>query len=323
MDELEIIRHQQIGGLSLFLDTVDYRTSHFHSEWEIIWAVNGEMRLFYEQQTFRIPEGEVALVNPNTPHEMHKTGETCTFLCLQLSPERFPEISNIAVEDPMVFSYLNPEEQGKLKKWLLQAAYSYFYHKPFYEMECLGLAGQVFSLLLSRMPGRKVSWEEEQNQTKRNARLMRLQQFVDRGYMHKINLSDFARAEGCSLSYMSHFVKNALNQTFQEYVSTVRYNCACKLIAAGSTNMLDVCMESGFSDYRYFVKAFRKQSGMTPEEYSRSHGKRAADWTVRHSIHSLERFYTFSQSLELMDAWGPLLVPDYFEKENLRDSKLV
>lgn len=36
MNELEIIQHQQTEGLSLFLNTVDYRTPHLHSEWELI-----------------------------------------------------------------------------------------------------------------------------------------------------------------------------------------------------------------------------------------------------------------------------------------------
>ena len=87
--------------------------------------------------------------------------------------------------------------------------------------------------------------------------------------MHKIRLSDFARAERRSMSYLSHFVKEALGQSFQEYVNTVRFHCACKLIAAGQRRMLDVCVASGFSDYRYFSAAFQKRLGMTPEEYSR------------------------------------------------------
>ena len=37
MKELEIVRHVQMDGLSLFFDTVDYRTPHFHAEWELIW----------------------------------------------------------------------------------------------------------------------------------------------------------------------------------------------------------------------------------------------------------------------------------------------
>ena len=36
MSELEIVRHAQIDGLSMFFNTVEYRTPHLHPEWELI-----------------------------------------------------------------------------------------------------------------------------------------------------------------------------------------------------------------------------------------------------------------------------------------------
>jgi hypothetical protein len=67
---------------------------------------------------------------------------------------------------------------------------------------------------------------------------------------------------------MSAFVKEYLNQTFQDYVKTVRFHCACKMIMNGKDTMQNVCVESGFSDYRYFSERFRQRTGMTPEQYS-------------------------------------------------------
>ena len=86
-----------------------------------------------------------------------------------------------------------------------------------------------------------------------------------------------------------------MNQSFQEYVTSVRFHCACKLIVSGEKKMLDVCMESGFSDYRYFSAAFKSQFGMTPEQYKLSL-KKPENAVIHHSIHSLEQFYTDEQS---------------------------
>jgi AraC-like DNA-binding protein len=152
------------------------------------------------------------------------------------------------------------------------------------------------------MPHHILSAGEQNSRDKSSARLKRLIQFVDENFMHKIRLSDFAEAEGCSVSYLSHFVKETLNQSFQEYVNTVRFNCACKLIASGRRRMLDVCVESGFSDYRYFSRTFQQQVGMTPEEYRlRADRPEQSGAAVKHSLHSLERFYTREQSLELWE----------------------
>ena len=41
MDEFEVIYHRQVEGLSIFFNTVDYRTLHIHPEWELIWVLDG------------------------------------------------------------------------------------------------------------------------------------------------------------------------------------------------------------------------------------------------------------------------------------------
>lgn len=37
MEEPEIIEQNRIPGVSVFLNTVDYRTAHFHQAWEMLW----------------------------------------------------------------------------------------------------------------------------------------------------------------------------------------------------------------------------------------------------------------------------------------------
>ena len=106
------------------------------------------------------------------------------------------------------------------------------------------------------------------------------------------------------MTHLSHFIKSAMNQTFQEYVNSVRFNRACELMAAGERKMLDVCMESGFSDYRYFSRAFRERYNMTPEEYARYASRFQLESAVaHHSIHSMERFYSGEESLKLLEQY--------------------
>jgi len=302
VDELEVVRHMQIEGLSIFFDTVDYRTPHFHPDRELIWVIDNPLRVRCGQNTSVINPGELAFFNPNMPHEFHKLERESTFLCIQASPELFSSIRGAAVDDIFPAKWLSSDECSTIKQMCADAARAYLNNSQHYELYCVGTVALIFHKLLGSMPTHTLTAEEEANLSRRNARLSRLIKFVDTGYMHKIRLSDFAEAEGCSMSYMSHFVKDALNQTFQEYVNSVRFNCACKLMTSESRKLLDICMESGFSDYRYFSRTFREQCGMTPEEYRKNAGHPAPhNPAVRHSLHSLERFYTREESIELLD----------------------
>ena len=300
MREIEIIQYRQIEGLTVFLNTVDYRTPHVHPEWELLWVLDQSLSVTSEQSQFVVEEGNFVLFSPNSPHEFHKEDQSCTFMCLQISPKQVPFIKQV-VDGRFPNRYLSEQQISTLKKDMKETAVAYFEAQEHYELRCFGKVCQILYMLLSNLPGRVLTPKEAANIDKRNARLKRMIQFVDENYMHKIRLSDFAEMEQCSMSYLSHFVKEATNMTFQEYVNSVRFNCARKLIAAGDRNMLDICMESGFSDYRYFVRAFRQQYGMTPEEYSKHTRQMQLDSAViQHSLHSSERIYTRAESLKLL-----------------------
>ena len=307
MEELEIIRHRQIDGISLFFDTVDYRTPHFHPEWELIWITGGVLSVRLGPDSCVGEEGDLFLFHPGKLHEFRCVGQSATFLCFQISPLVFekvcPGLGRIVTEDYRVNGYFGEEGSAALRRELLELTRDYLERPRQFELLCAGRGALLLARLLSVLPCHAMSQEELTSSNKRNARLARFIRFVDENYTQKIRLSDFAQAEGCSVSHLSRFLKASLNQTFQEYVNEVRFRSACKLMAGGGMKMLDISEESGYSDYRYFSAAFRKQSGMTPEEYSRQ--THAPDETVRYNLHSRERFYTKEQSLLLLKQLRP------------------
>lgn len=309
MNEFEVIRYPQISGLNIFFDTVDYRTPHIHPEWELIFIVENALSVTCGQSSYLAQPGELMLFSPNQPHEFHRAGESCTFLCLQVSSQTlaqvFPVIDSLTMEDLFLQPYFCKEEYERLKNSLWELLGVYLRREPCYELRCLGLSSMLLHQILTKAPHRAMTSVELSSRDKSNARLKRLIRFVDENYMHKTLLTDFARTEGCSVGYLSHFVKDTLNQSFQDYVNTVRFNCACKLMASGKRRMLDICVESGFSDYRYFSRTFKQQVGMTPEEYCKRLEQPMQDSVeVRHSLHSLERFYTREQSLSLWERFS-------------------
>lgn len=306
MNELEIIEHRQMDGLSAFINTIDYRTQHMHPEWELIWVLDNPLWVACGQTDILVQPGQMVLFSPNEPHELHKADQSSTFVCLQLSSDILPVGRQLVIGERLPHAHLREAEFRQLKSRIAAVMMAYLNRQEHYALYCLGESCLILHQLLSILPTRMQTPEESANTDKRNARLKRLIRFVDENYMHKIRLSDFAEAEGCSMSHLSHFVKNSLNQTFQEYVASVRFNRACGLIVSGKHKMLDVCMEAGFSDYRYFSRAFRQRYGMTPEEYSRYASKLQLESAVVHrSLQSMERFYTREESLTILKKYIP------------------
>lgn len=305
MREVEVVEHPQIDGLHLFFDTVQYRTPHIHRELEVIWLAEGALDVRIEQTQLRVQPGELVLFHPGQLHEFRAVGAGCTFLCAQIAPELaerpYPAFARLRFDAPCPGRVLPAARYEALVDILLAMMESYLTRPEGYELSCTGRALLLLGRLVAGVPHQVLSGGEMAGQQRRNDRALRLMRYVDKNYTHKVNLSDFAQAEGLSLGYASHFARAALGQSFQDYVDTVRFYAACKQIAAGRARLVDVYAASGFSDYRYFSRAFQKRFGMTPEEYRRRQPPAPEETHIHHSVHSLEQFYTRAQSLQLLE----------------------
>ena len=301
MNELEIVQYHQLEGLNVFVNTVSYRSPHFHQEWELLWVLDAPLKVSWQKKEYLLQPGDMALFPPKLAHEFQQTEGICTFLCLQISPALLSLPTGIVTEDILLKNHLIKKAYHTVRQYALEIAECYFYREPLYELQCLGKSALMMHMLLQCIPSRIMTAEEAANEDLRNARLMRLTQYVEENYTHKIRLSDFAQSEGCSVSYLSHFIKNTMNQTFQDYVNSVRFRKACKLIAEGNDSMISISMEAGFSDYRYFSRAFLENYGMTPAEYRRKANTIVTGESAQsQSTHSQERFLTRGQSLGIL-----------------------
>ena len=120
------------------------------------------------------------------------------------------------------------------------------------------------------MHAEELSEELLEQEERSVARLNRVMDYVNNHFMNRIKLKDLADQEGLSMCYLSHFVKKNLGISFQQYINKVRVKNAESLIANTEKRNIDICFESGFSDYRYLSKVFMEEYGCTPSKYKRT-----------------------------------------------------
>lgn len=308
MEELEIVPQYQISGMRMFVNTVEYRSPHFHPEWELLWVLDAPLHITSAQKKYEIQPGELILFPPNWPHEFHEMERPCTFLCLQVSSRAFPTTAHMHTDEIRLADCMPKEEIRWLRQAMLDTARMCFTEESHFELFCMGQCGLILHRLLQFVPCHNMTPEEQASTEQRNARLTRLMQFVDENFTHKIRLADFAKAEGCTLSFLSRFVREAMNQTFQDYVNSVRFNYARKLVALTEKPLVSICYESGFSDYRYFSRSFQTVYGMTPAEYRLQFQSVPAEQLMPvQNLHSREKIYNRERSLEILES---LQLPD-------------
>ncbi len=301
--EFEVIRPSKLRHINIFINELEYRISHLHPEFEIIYTISNPLTVTFPGKVVRLRQGSAMIINPSQVHMLEKERKSSVFLCMQISPNLFRDVCP-AFASLRFSGYDITENDGRdeILSTLLQAARSYYENDDMDALETISLVAHLFYVLSKKIPSHFLSPKEKEAEEENINRISRLLEFIDANYTHKINLSDFARQEGLSLSYLSHFSKKVLSEPFQDYVNSLRFNYAKKLLATGTHSLAEAAFESGFSDPRYLSRAFEKRMGMKASEYRKSYTESDDEEVSVHiSAHSLERYYSRRKSIDLLD----------------------
>ena len=97
--------------------------------------------------------------------------------------------------------------------------------------------------------------------------------YLENHYMDEINLESVAEKYHFNPSYFSTLFKNTYKSTFSEYLIRLRMEKARELLLTTESRVRDIAVLTGYRDANYFVRAFKRCYGMTPEEYRKMSGR--------------------------------------------------
>ena len=82
-----------------------------------------------------------------------------------------------------------------------------------------------------------------------------------------LNLKDLARRLFVSYTYLSTQFTKEIGMPPSKYITSYRMAMAADAIRSGKTNMVDISASAGYLNIKYFYHVFKKQFGMTPNQY--------------------------------------------------------
>ena len=96
--------------------------------------------------------------------------------------------------------------------------------------------------------------------------LDKLMAHIESNYASHINITDLAKTLYVSSSTVSHLFKEKTGVSFYRYVTQRRLIAAKTLIEKGSP-LEEAGLQSGFTDYSSFYRAFKQEFGIAPRQY--------------------------------------------------------
>lgn len=299
--EYEKISHTQVSNINFFLVNLTYRTPHTHHDFEILQVIEGELHVKTLTEDFIIGPGEIALFNPDTFHTLYSVQSHCILLAIQADPSfcssHYPAIQYIQFDTANITSSIPFREALEMIHVCFNLGYNYCCGDIGFELRCVSDLYRLFSYFVVYVPSHFEKETESFHSKEKQQRLTRIINYIHQHYTEKLTLSNLAKSENLSMTYLSHLFKSAINMSFQEYLNSLRFEHALMLIKKTDMSITDICLESGFSDSKYLNKKLKAVYNMSLKDFKNTNfklEKNIADkWEEQY-------IYTPKESLEIM-----------------------
>lgn len=250
---------------------------HSQESWELDYILTGRGVRTTGSRSEHFREGEVVLVPPGIPHcwefdPAHTdyggniVNITVTFDDLFLDsvlgvfPDLLKSISYIRDRRNSVISYVG-DTLNRLVSLM----------RGMNDEDAAARAGSFLKIL--GVLGSNPEARQSDNCLKVNSeekRKMKVRTFVSCNISRPVTLKEISSYVGMNESAFCIFFRKQYGQTFVEYLNSQRLEYARHLLENGSLTVTEVCYACGFSSPPYFSRIFRREVGISPQQYAKS-----------------------------------------------------
>lgn len=304
--EYEFIKHIEGTGLKTFVVTINWRELHFHNDMELFLVLNGSVSIDDGKQRHILKKDDIFLSNKNAIHSLRRTQEENLLMVLQFDPnlckEYYPKMPRVRFSKNHITQAQTPSYWELLRNCMKEVLNCYTQKNDGYEIEMMSILNHMLFCMLQNdaytVMDEKTAAAENRNMN----RLRRVIDFMRENYMYPVTLKEIAGRENLDMYYLSHFIKTHLGISFQNYLNRMRVEKAEYLLLHTDLSHIDICMECGFSDYKYLNKTFMKEFGCSPGEYRkkyRSRTLRVDEHTEQHTVMEVNHARAFFDKREM------------------------
>ncbi len=268
----ELIKSEEGLPLKVFLHSVNKLNMHWHKELEILLVLKGSINLRIGKELYTLRENDLAMINRNQTHNTSRTREGNIVLALQINPDYFakfhPQIYDIKFCcNSIIYEEENRETYDIIRSFLAKIVWEINKKRNGYRLMVGSELNQLMSHIINNCDN--VIMEDPRSAITNDdmERLESILGYINENMEEKITLQQLADREHISLYYLSHFFKDKLGLTFQEYINSIRVDKATSLLITTNDNITNIALQCGFSSTTYFNRLFKEVHGYTPSEY--------------------------------------------------------
>lgn len=284
---LELLETRDYNDISFpmvlyFIDLVDDGFSvplHWHNEFEIVYVEEGCSKFQINLKNYDVCEGDIVLIPSDELHSCRSAKGLCKIITIIFSLDILRSFTAL---DACSVKYVMPVLMGNitteyiikkehacyeaLKNSLLEIYNTFPKINIGFELETKSLLYRILAILYKNNMI-STTKKEISNQHKYSDKIKEVMLYIEKNFNTPIKISDIAKSVNYSEWYLSHFFKEKTGITCSEYINICRLNNAAQLLVSSDTPVMEIALDTGFQNFSYFSKVFKKRYNMTPQKY--------------------------------------------------------
>ncbi|MEF2967728.1 AraC family transcriptional regulator [Paenibacillus sp. M1] len=242
-----------------FISTNNTYPPHLHKNVELAMVLSGQINISINRTEYVLSEGDMAVIFPNQPHS-YKTIENSQILLIFFDAA-FPgdytgDLLSYVPENPVVpknplvsatLSTLFKQYTERCDQRLLKA----------YTSVLLGHAIPLMSL-------KKIDYMKDADI------VQKILAYIDIHFLEPLTLDTLSRELGIGKFQISRIFSEQFRISFRDYINGQRAAYAHMLLQSTTHPVTEIAFDSGFNSLRSFYRVFKKEYGITPNEFRRN-----------------------------------------------------
>ena len=253
-------------------------TEHRHADIEIDYCVKGSFEVVIDKTSYRVREGEMALIASGVSHAFPESDEERLVLTAIVGTsflkKDFEAFSGARFTSPVCDLKDASGERQKMRETLLEMAELY---RRSDEQSALLLVSDLYRLSAYLLPELETA-EEESDAPKPDLRAVanieKALELIYYDYRRALTIEEAASVTGYGKSNFCRIFKRITGMSFHKALNRRRVQVACGLLQESDLSVTIIAEEVGFDAAKTFCRVFREQEGMTPGTYRKTRSDR-------------------------------------------------
>lgn len=263
--------------INAFIHSVDVNEMHWHDEIEILLVLEGSINVRIGDKVHLLGENDLILINNREIHNIIKTQQSNILLEVQIKQEYFtlyyPEFKNMIFECKSFLYGL--AEQGRfdtIRRYLAKVVLETNKKDKGYRL-VIGSNIHLLCAHIIRSFDYTLADDKKVEDINRDiTRLQNIINYINDNFENKITLQEIADREQLNVYYLSHFFKDKMGMSFQQYMNSIRMDKAIRLLLNSNYTITKISYASGFPSTKSFYKLFKDINNCTPTDFRKKIG---------------------------------------------------